>query len=107
MPHVQLSSVQNPGWLLYIEDEILPSDIEIIMGHEIRIPINQPGFNGMSAKGFVAAAQLNVELINHLPHPFLCFSKDVSQPKLPLFPSHTKCWYFCKGETDSEILGSQ
>ncbi len=39
-----------PGCLGYIGDEFLPSYIGIIMdyfiSHEIRIPINQPGFNG-------------------------------------------------------------
>ena len=32
-----------PGCLGYIGDEILPSYIGIIINHEIRIPINQPG----------------------------------------------------------------
>ena len=32
------------GWLGYIGDEILPSYIGIMRHHEIRIPINQPGF---------------------------------------------------------------
>ena len=48
MVQIQLSSDQNPGYLLYEGDEILPSYIGIIIRHEIRIPINQPGFNGMS-----------------------------------------------------------
>jgi len=43
---------QIPGYLLYIRDEILPNYIGIIISHEIRIPINQPGFNGMSSQGF-------------------------------------------------------
>ncbi len=52
----QLSNEKNPGWLVYIGGEILPSYIGIIIGHEIRIPIktNQddswkvglPGFFG-------------------------------------------------------------
>jgi len=29
---------QKPGWLEYIGDEILPSDIGFIITHEIRIP---------------------------------------------------------------------
>ena len=41
------------GWLIAlwdclgcIGDEILPKYIGIIVNHEIRIPIKQPGFNG-------------------------------------------------------------
>ena len=30
------------GWLVRLGDEELPSYIEIIMNHEIRIPMNQP-----------------------------------------------------------------
>ena len=37
-----LSSDQNPGDLLYIGDEILPSFIAIMINHETRIPTNQP-----------------------------------------------------------------
>ena len=49
----QLSSEKRPpGCLEYIGDEILPSYIGIKISHEIRIPINQPGFNGMSFTGF-------------------------------------------------------
>ena len=36
----------TPGCLGYLRDEILPSYIGVIINHEIRIPINQPGFNG-------------------------------------------------------------
>ena len=43
---------ENPGWLGYIGDEILPSYIGIIISHEIRIPINQPGFQWKEVKGF-------------------------------------------------------
>ena len=35
------------GWLGYIGDEILPSYIgDYFTNNDIRIPINQPGFNG-------------------------------------------------------------
>ena len=36
-------------WLFrgFVGDEILPSDVGIIIIHEIRIPITQPGFNGI------------------------------------------------------------
>ena len=47
-----LSNERNPGWLGYIGDEILPSYIGIIISHEIRIPINQPGFQWKVIKGF-------------------------------------------------------
>ncbi len=43
---IQLSNEKDPGYLLYIGDEILPNYMGIIIDHEIRIPINQPGFNG-------------------------------------------------------------
>ena len=43
-----MSNENNPGCLVYIGDEILPSYIyrDYFISHEIRIPINQPGFNG-------------------------------------------------------------
>ena len=40
------SEKKKPGWLDYIGDEIPPRYIGIIINHEIRIPVNQPGFNG-------------------------------------------------------------
>ena len=45
----QLSSVQGPpvGWVFF-RDEILRRYIGIIISHEIRILINQPGVHGMS-----------------------------------------------------------
>ena len=54
-----LSSDQlTPGCLLYRGDEILPSYMGIVISHEIRITMNQPGFHGMSLVGFVAVAHL-------------------------------------------------
>ena len=44
-----------PGCLGYIGDDILPSYVGSITNHEIRTPIKQPGFNGMSAKFFFVA----------------------------------------------------
>ena len=42
------SNEKNLGWFGYIGDEILPSYIgHYFINHEIRIPINHPGFNGM------------------------------------------------------------
>ena len=43
---INLSNEKNTGCLACIGDEILPNYIGIIINHEIRIPINQPGFNG-------------------------------------------------------------
>ena len=51
-----LSSVQNPGWLFYIEDYFI--------SHEIRIPsLTNQYFNGMSAKGLVHAAHFGISLL--------------------------------------------
>ena len=47
-----------PGCLGFIGDEQLPSYLGIIINHEIRIPINQPGFHGMSFQGLVHVAHL-------------------------------------------------
>ena len=45
----QQSSHQNPGYLLHIRDDAIHLlYVGIVRSHEIRIPINQPGFNGMS-----------------------------------------------------------
>ena len=42
------------GCLGYVGDEILPSYKRIIINHEIRIPIEQPGFHGKYLMGFVS-----------------------------------------------------
>ena len=39
-----------------IKGILLPRYMETIVSHEIRIPINQPGFNGMSRTGLFHAA---------------------------------------------------
>ena len=45
---IHVSSVQNPGWLGYIRDYTTQLYRDYFISHDIRIPINQPGFNGMS-----------------------------------------------------------
>ena len=45
-PYTYMSNEKHPGCLGYIGDKILLSYIGIIINHEMRIPINQPGFNG-------------------------------------------------------------
>ena len=52
-----MSSDQNPGYLLYRGDEILPSDMGIVINHEIRIPMKTNQHNGMSFQGLVHVAR--------------------------------------------------
>ena len=42
----QMSSVQNPGWLFYIEEYTTQLYRDYFISHDRRIPINQPGLNG-------------------------------------------------------------
>ena len=55
-----MSSDQNPGSCC-IWGIILPTYIEMVIGHEIRIPDNQSVSHGMSCQGFVAVARLGFE----------------------------------------------
>jgi len=48
-----MSREKFPGWLDHLGDEILPSYIGIIISDEIRIPINEPGFNFGAEKNTV------------------------------------------------------
>ena len=53
---------EHPGWVLgYIRDDILHRKIfrDFFISHEIRIPINQPGFNGMLFQGLFHVAQVS------------------------------------------------
>ena len=54
------SSVQNPGWLFDVGDEILPNYMGISFFADIRIPslTNQDFHGSCQLVGFVAAAQV-------------------------------------------------
>ena len=41
-----MSNEKNTGYLLYIGDYTTQLYGDYFINHEIRIPINQPGFNG-------------------------------------------------------------
>lgn len=55
------------------------------------------GNNGYSLSK-LPHGQVNVELITHLPHPFLWLTNDVSQPNYHRFPNiWNVCCCFCRG----------
>ena len=63
-----LVSIQvNSYYLLFVGDEIIPSYIYLGMISEaiLRIPINQPGFNGMSLVGFDQCKNIISIIINY------------------------------------------
>ena len=53
----------------FVGDEILPSDVGIIIKHEIRIPITQPGFNGILERraGFFSWLHLGISWKKQTP----------------------------------------
>ena len=58
-----MSNEKNTGYLLYEGDEILTrKERDYFISHEIRIPINQPGFNGMSIVFFFVASDVVLNL---------------------------------------------
>ena len=75
------------GCLIYVGDDILPSYMGIIINHDIRIPITQPGFNGKWRGPFFS--WLTCLVVAFSSHPWLgwcLIARYLSES--PIFSTH-------------------